>query len=69
MSKKFYNLKEELFFQDGNTVNEEVSLKILEEDKDGYVKMETVEEHNVKRIFWCKKEMITLKKNEVRKKN
>ena len=69
MSKKFYNLKEELFFQDGNTVNEEVSLKILEEDKDGYVKMETVEEHNVKIIFWCKKEMITLKKNEVRKKN
>jgi hypothetical protein len=63
MKNVFYNLKETLFFQDGNFVEEDVLLKILEDCSSGFVKLETVGEHGVKRIFWTKKEDLKVNKN------
>jgi hypothetical protein len=63
MKNVFYNLRKELFFQDGNSVGEDVLLKILDSCSGGSVKLETVGEHNVKRIFWTKKEDLKINKN------
>ena len=63
MKNVFYNLKEALVFQDGNSVEEDVLLKIMEVDSNDMVKLETVGEHNVKRIFWTKKENLKINKN------
>lgn len=55
MSK--YKLKEEVFFEDGNSISIDIVLKELEQDLlKNMIKLETVSEHNVKRIFWANKE-------------
>tara|TARA_R110001592_G_scaffold92035_7_gene268757 strand:- start:3410 stop:3592 length:183 start_codon:yes stop_codon:yes gene_type:complete len=52
-----YKLKEEFFFEDGNSVSSDVLLKELEEDlSSNMVKIETVSESDVKRIFWANKD-------------
>lgn len=55
MSK--YKLKEELFFEDGNSISTDIVLKELEQDfSQNMIKLETLSEYNVKRIFWANKE-------------
>jgi hypothetical protein len=54
MSK--YTLKEEVFFEDGNSISKDVILRELEQDlSHNMIKLETMYESNVKRVFWADK--------------
>jgi len=55
-----YKLKEEIFFEDGNSISTDVLLREVEKDlSKNMVKLETVSEQNVIRIFWANKENLT----------
>lgn len=54
MSK--YQLIEEVVFEDGNSVPKGMMLKKIEEDAESnMLKLETVSDDNVKKIFWADK--------------
>jgi hypothetical protein len=55
MSK--YKLKKEIFFEDGNSISENVTLREIEQDlSHNMIKLETMYESNVKRVFWVNKD-------------
>lgn len=55
MSK--YKLKKEIFFEDGNSISKNVILRELEQDlSHNMIKLETMHESNVKRVFWVNKD-------------
>lgn len=57
MSK--YQLIEEVVFEDGNSVSKGVVLKEIEEDAESnMLKLETVSDDNVKKIFWADKKIL-----------
>lgn len=52
-----YTLKKEIFFEDGNSISTDIILRQIKIDsRKKIVKLETISEHNVKRIFWADKE-------------
>jgi hypothetical protein len=65
-SKELYRLKKPFQLQDGNSIDINVDLKKVEEDSDGYIKLETIGEHKVKRVFWAKKDDLKKLKNEIK---
>lgn len=62
MYNKIYRLKEEYFFEDNNSVNIDVDLKFIEKDSELF-KFETLNEHQIKRVFWINKEKFYEKKD------
>lgn len=46
-----FKIKEDVYFQDGNSVEKGTKVKIIKKE-DGLVQLETIDEHNMKRVFW-----------------
>ena len=62
MADKTYFLKEIMSFKDSNSVDTDVELKRISKTfEEGWVKVETVSEHDTKRIFWAKEDNMTEK--------
>lgn len=62
MGDKTYFLKEIMSFKDSNSVDTDVELKTVSKVlEQGWVKVETVNEHDTKRIFWAKVDNMTEK--------
>ena len=57
-----FKIKEDVYFQDGNSVEKGTKVKIVKKE-DGLVQLETIDEHNMKRVFWSEEKNL---KNESR---
>jgi hypothetical protein len=55
-----FKLKEEVCFQDGNSVEKGTKVKIIKKE-DGLVQLETIDEHNMKRVFWSEEKNLKRK--------
>jgi hypothetical protein len=53
---KIYYLKKIKHFKDGNSVDLNVKLKLLQKTEDKWVQMETFEDENIKQVFWVKED-------------
>jgi hypothetical protein len=53
---KIYYLKKIKHFKDGNFVDINVKLKMLQITEDKWIQLETVEEEKVTQVFWVKQE-------------
>lgn len=52
-----YYLKEEISFKDGNSVGTDITIKIISPIlSEGWIKVETSGEHDMKRVFWVKED-------------
>jgi hypothetical protein len=51
-----YYLKKIKHFKDGNSVDLNVKLKLLQKTEDKWVQMETFEDENIKQVFWVKED-------------
>jgi hypothetical protein len=61
----YHKLIKEIYFKDNNCVEKDSKLLELERDFEGMVKVSTVEEHNIKRVFWVDEEfLIKFKENK-----
>lgn len=61
----YYKLIKEIYFKDNNYVEKNSKLLELERDFEGMIKVSTIEEHNIKRVFWVdKKFLIKFKENK-----
>lgn len=53
---EIYYLKKIKHFKDGNSVDLNVKLKLLQKTEDKWVQMETFEDENIKQVFWVKED-------------
>jgi hypothetical protein len=53
---EIYYLKKTKHFKDGNFVDINVKLKMLQITEDNWIQLETIEEENIKQVFWTKQE-------------
>ncbi len=61
----YYKLIKEIYFKDNNYVEENSKVLELERDFEGMIKVSTIEEHNIKRVFWVdEKFLIKFKENK-----
>jgi hypothetical protein len=61
----YYKLLKEIHFKDNNYVDKDSKLLELERDSEDMIKVETIGEHNIKRVFWVHKNcLIKIKENK-----
>jgi|TARA_R110000803_G_scaffold115495_1_gene184015 hypothetical protein len=61
----YYKLLKEICFKDNNCVDKDSKLLELERDSEDMIKVETVGEYNIKRVFWVHKNFLKkLEKNK-----